>query len=126
MYAWAQLCAPGQMCSQYRQDAAGSLMPWEPAEQHVHGRHDQPAGADREQPDRAQLPAGHDQVDQDRRTGHPAQPGVVRPDHGPHRAETGHGMLLRFRQSEPAGQPLIHALAQVVLGLGQQPPSLPG
>src|SRR6202008_3604252 len=34
--------------------------------------------------------------------------------------------LLGFFQREPAGQPFGHPLAQVVLGLGQQPPSLPG
>ena len=132
MYAWAQLCALGQLLCQYRQDAAGSLDAGRhgrherPADQHVHGRHDQAAGADREQPDRAQLPGGHDHVGQDRHAGNPAQPGVVCPDHRTHRAEAGHGVLLRFFEREPAGQPLVHALAQVVLGLGQQPPSLPG
>ena len=52
--------------------------------------------------------------------------GVVRADHGPHRAEAGHRVLLGLVVGQPGGQALGHRLAQVVLGLGEHPAGLPG
>jgi hypothetical protein len=47
-------------------------------------------------------------------------------DHGPDRTEAGDGLVLCFAEGEPGGHPVGDPQAQVVLGLGQHPPRLPG
>src|SRR6185312_14610726 len=91
----------------------------------VHDRSHQAARAHREQPDRPEPPPGHGHVGQHRQAGYRAQPPVVRPHHGAYRAETGDGLFLGLALGEPGGHPVGHALPQVVLGLGENPPALP-